>query len=372
MERYSDPDRPYKYSYRSINHSVINAFYKRFWMPIAIRLVPEKASANLVSVIGDMGVWAVFLILSGLLLGPMNVVGRDRPWLFGICAFLLFFYHTMDNLDGYQARRTGQSGPLGEFVDHWFDSFNTFLIPLSLGLAFPVIPPLMVAITIFLCCLADWLSLRTTRNSGILVFGPVSSEEALFIAYAFFFAVWITGYDWWTQPGFFGLPRAVIAYALPGIGFLASIVMTFKSAGRPDLLAIMASCIIPIFAWTIIGEWLLGSTATLVGCLLMGFSTARFSGDVMRDRLVGLEYRGFYPLLLVMDAFLLLSELVPGLPVWASSAVIAASFVGLAISLAGQFGRTVWRVRETLGVGFFGPAVQGPKRAESAVGGGED
>ena len=371
MERYSDPDRPFKYAYKSINNSAINAFYSKYWLPLAIKVVPERASANLVSVIGDMGVWAAFLILSGLLFGPVNIVGREYPWIFGVCALLLFFYHTMDNLDGCQARKTGQSGPLGEFVDHWFDSFNTFLIPLGLGLAFPVIPPLMVAITILLCCLADWLSLRTTRNTGVLVFGRVSSEEALFVAYVFFFAVWLTGYDWWTRPGFFGVPRAVLVYALPGLGFLASILMTFKSAGRPDLLAIMASCIIPIFAWTIVGEWRLGSMATLVGCLLMGFSTARFSGDVMRDRLVGLEYRGFYPSIIVMDALLLLSEFIPGLPSWTSSAVIALSFIGLFISLAGQFYRTVGRVRETLGIGFFGPVVQGPKEAESGVGGGD-
>jgi phosphatidylglycerophosphate synthase len=365
MERYSDPERPYKYSYKSVNHSLINAVYSRYWMPLAIKALPERIPANVVSVIGDVGAWAAFLILSGLLFGPMNIIGPTRPWLFGICALCLFFYHTMDNLDGYQARRIGQSGPLGEFVDHWFDSFNTFLIPLGLGLAFPVIPPLMVAITILLCCIADWLSLRTTRNSGVLVFGPVSSEEVLFISYAFCASIWLLGYDWWTQPGFFGLPRAVLAYSIAPLGFFVSIIMTFKPAGRPDLLAIMASCIIPIFAWSIVGMQHWGTTAILVGCLLMGFSTARFSGDVMRDRLVGLEYRGFYPGIVVMDAFLLASELIPGLPSWTSSAVIAVSLVGLFCSLAGQFARTVARVRETLGVGFFGPAIQAEKGVES-------
>ena len=365
MERYSDPDRPFKYSYKSVNNSVINVVYSRYWLPLAIRAVPERISANIVSVIGDMGVWAAFLILSGLLVGPMNLVGRDRPWLFGICALCLFFYHTMDNLDGYQARKTGQSGPLGEFVDHWFDSFNTFLIPLGLGLAFPSIPPLMVATTIFLCCIADWLSLRTTRNTGVLVFGRVSSEEALFVAYAFCAAIWVMGYDWWTQPGLFGLSRVAVVYAITPITFLVSILMTFKSAGRPDLLAIMVSCIIPIFAWTIVGEQIMGTTAILAGCLLMGFSTARFSGDVMRDRLVGLEYRGFYPGIVLMDVLLLASELIPGLPVWTSSAVIAISLVGIFCSLGGQFARTVARVRETLGVGFFGPALAGQKSIES-------
>jgi phosphatidylglycerophosphate synthase len=357
MERYSNPDRPLEYSYQSINNSVINAFYNRYWLPIAIKAIPERMSANLVSVIGDIGAWAAFLILSGLVVGPMSVAGRERPWLFGVCALCLFFYHTMDSLDGIQARRTGSSGPLGEFVDHWFDSFNTFLIPLGIGLAFPAIPPLMVAITILLCCLADWLSLRTTRNTGILVFGRVSSEEALLVSYLFCLAIWATGYDFWTQPGLFGIPRVVLAYSITPIAFLASIVMTFKSAGRPDLLAIMLSCILPLFAWTIIGEQLYGAAALLAGCLLMGFTAARFSGDVMRDRLVGLEYRGFYPGILLMDALLLSSELLPGLPAWVPSSVIALSLVWIFYALAGQFSRTVARVRETLGVGFFGPSL---------------
>jgi len=365
MERYSDPDRPLKYTYRSVNNSIINAFYKRYWLPLVMKAVPERMSANLISILGNAGAWAAFLILSGLVVGPMNVAARERPWIFGVCALCLFFYHTMDNLDGMQARKTGSSGPLGEFVDHWFDSFNTFLIPLGLGLAFPVIPPLLVAITILLCCLADWLSLRTTRNTGILVFGRISSEEALAFSYLFCIAAWALGYNFWTQPIVFGIPLIVLVYSITPIAFLASIVMTFKSAGRPDLLAIMLSCILPLFAWTVLAEQRLGLSALLAGCLLMGFTTARFSGDVMRDRLVGLEYRGFYPVIVVMDILLLISELVPGLPVWAASAVIALSFLWLFSTLVGQFARTVARVRETLGVGLFGPAASGEERVES-------
>jgi ethanolaminephosphotransferase len=364
MESYSDPDRPAKYAYASVNDSVINAFYKRYWLPLAIKAIPERMSANLVSILGNVGAWAGFLVLSGLAVGPMGIVGRERPWLFGICALCLFFYHTMDNLDGIQARRTGSSGPLGEFVDHWFDSFNTFLIPLGLGLAFPVIPPLMVAVTILLCCLADWLSLRTTRNTGVLVFGRVSSEEALFFAYAVCIAIWALGYDFCVRPAIFGIPPIVIAYAVTPLAFLVSIVMTFKSAGRPDLLAIMLSCILPLFAWTVLAERRLGASALLSGCLLMGFAAARFSGDVMRDRLVGLEYRGFYPGIVVMDALLLVSELAPGLPAWVPSSVVALSFIWLFAALGGQFARTVARVRETLGIGLFGPAFAGEKIAE--------
>jgi ethanolaminephosphotransferase len=356
MEHYSDPDRPLKYSYQSVNNSLINAFYKRYWLPAAIRLVPERMPANLVSVLGDMGAWMAFLILSGLLCGPMSIAGRRSPWLFAIAAVCLFFYHTMDSLDGMQARRIGSTGPLGEFVDHWFDSFNTFLIPLGLGLAFPVIPPLLVAFTTLFCCLADWLSLRTTRNTGVLEFGRFSSEEALLFSYLFCLAIAAFGYDFWSAPAIFGLPRVVLVYSVAPIVFIVSIVMTFKSAGRPDLLVIMLSLILPIFAWTILAEQRFGASALLAGCLIMGFTAARFSGDVMRDRLVGLEYRGFYPDILLVAALLLVSELLPGLPVWAPSAAIAVALVWTFCALALQFGRTLFRVRETLGVGFFGPA----------------
>jgi phosphatidylglycerophosphate synthase len=365
MERYSDPDRPLRYSYKSVNNSIVNAFYKRYWLPLVIKAVPVRMSANLISIIGNAGAWVAFLILSGLIVGPMSAAGRERPWIFGVCALCLFFYHTMDNLDGMQARRTGSSGPLGEFVDHWFDSFNTFLLPLGLGLAFPAIPPLMVAITILLCCLADWLSLRTTRNTGVLVFGRLSSEEALLFSYVVCMAIWAMGYDFWLRPSLFGIPRVVLLYAITPIGFLASIIATFKSAGRPDLLAFMLSCIIPLFAWTIIGERRMGSAALLCGGLLMGFAAARFSGDVMRDRLVGLEYRGFYPEILIADALLLASELIRGLPAWASPAVIALSLFMIFCGLAGQFARTVGRVRDTLGVGLFGPPLAIEESIES-------
>lgn len=356
MEHYFDPDRPLKYAYKSINNSLINAFYKRFWLPIAIKAVPERMSANLVSIIGSMAAWVAFFLLSGLIVGPMSGIGRTSPWIFGVAALLIFFYHTMDNLDGMQARRLGSTGPLGEFVDHWFDCFNSFLLPLGLGLAFPVIPPLFIAISILLCCLADWLSARVVRNTGVLEFGPFSSEEALLFTYLFCVSVWILGYDFWTAPGLFGLPRVVVVYSVAPIAFLACIVTTFKKAGRPDFLAIMLSCLLPIFAWTVLAERRSVPYALLVGCLLMGFTAARFAADVLRDRLIGLEYRGFLPDILALDALLLAGELIPSLPPWLPPASVAFALVWTFAALSFQFAKTVARVREVTGVGLFGPA----------------
>lgn len=40
------------------------------------------------------------------------------PWVYLTWAIGLFMYQTFDAVDGSQARRTHQSGPLGELFDH--------------------------------------------------------------------------------------------------------------------------------------------------------------------------------------------------------------------------------------------------------------
>lgn len=47
--------------------------------------------------------------------------------MFWACALGLFFYQTLDGMDGKQARRIGLSTPLGEFFDHGLDAITTFL-----------------------------------------------------------------------------------------------------------------------------------------------------------------------------------------------------------------------------------------------------
>lgn len=48
-------------------------------------------------------------------------------WVFFLNAFCLFAYQTLDNLDGKQARNTGQSSPLGEMFDHGCDAVSCTL-----------------------------------------------------------------------------------------------------------------------------------------------------------------------------------------------------------------------------------------------------
>jgi len=49
-------------------------------------------------------------------------------WL--ICAINLLLAHTLDGIDGKQARRTKATGPLGELMDHGVDSWTASFVPL--------------------------------------------------------------------------------------------------------------------------------------------------------------------------------------------------------------------------------------------------
>jgi phosphatidylglycerophosphate synthase len=47
-----------------------------------------------------------------------TVDGEIPPWLYLVNIACLFWYQTLDAIDGKQARRTGSSSPLGELFDH--------------------------------------------------------------------------------------------------------------------------------------------------------------------------------------------------------------------------------------------------------------
>jgi ethanolaminephosphotransferase len=52
---------------------------------------------------------------------------RTNNYFFYFSAFSYFLYRMLDELDGKQARRTGNSSPLGLLFDHGCDSFSVGL-----------------------------------------------------------------------------------------------------------------------------------------------------------------------------------------------------------------------------------------------------
>lgn len=355
MDRYFDPDRLRTYTYKSINNGLADKYLLHHVWKVGIELIPKRMSANAVSILGSMCCWAAFLVLAGLPFGPLPLFAPHRAWVFGLVGALLFLYQTLDALDGIQARRVGSSGPLGEFVDHWFDSINAFMIPLGMALAFPAVPPVLAAVSVFLYGIADLISGRSIVKRGMLEFGAFSSEEGLCLLYAFFFSVWALGYDFWAAPSpALGFAPVLIPFAVIPLAFLITSASAFKySVDDLGRFAIAVAILLPMLVWIVLALPRGGGPTLLVGSLVLGGAGTRFGGDIMKERLLGRVYTPLYPDFIAIDLVLLASVLVPGLPPWAPIAAAFASLAWVAFSLARQFATMVGRVRDLLGIGLF-------------------
>jgi ethanolaminephosphotransferase len=69
----------------------------------------------------------------------------------------LFLYQTFDAVDGSQARRTHQSGPLGELFDHGVDAINTTLEVLLFSATMNLGQGWKTVLTLFACKLLKQL-----------------------------------------------------------------------------------------------------------------------------------------------------------------------------------------------------------------------
>ncbi|BAE63533.1 unnamed protein product [Aspergillus oryzae RIB40] len=90
-----------EYRYAGVDHSLISRYVlKPFYNNVVIKCFPMS-----------MADASSFQPVSGLANSLLALVLTP-------CAVGLFLYQTFDGVDGIQARRTKQSGPLGELFDH--------------------------------------------------------------------------------------------------------------------------------------------------------------------------------------------------------------------------------------------------------------
>lgn len=355
-EHYDHPERIYRYSYQGENNSLVDRLLV-YWWKLAIKAVPERMSANLLSMLGNAGSWLAF--------GLMIAAGASRTapsaWLFILAGLGMCFYHTLDCLDGIQARRIKAAGPLGEFVDHWFDSFNVFFIGLGTIAAFPSIPLWLAVPVVLLSVLVDWAALKEVTITNKLVFGPLSTEEGIVLYILFIFSIPFFGYSFMAEPlPGLGLPPAALAALITGLGYLGTLAGTLKRIHFNGIKALCTELLLlaPLGLWAALAPALGYSRGWSIAALAaLGFSGSRHVGDLLRNRLFGLRLpRAYFDMTAISVALAvvcLASTLKPGFPLWTGPALVVASLGSSAIALFLQFFRAVARVRECLGYGLF-------------------
>ncbi|CCE90629.1 diacylglycerol cholinephosphotransferase TDEL_0B05000 [Torulaspora delbrueckii] len=112
------------YNYQSDDRSIVSYYLlKPFWRKFS-QIFPLWMAPNVVTLSG-FG-FIIINVLTVLYYDPG--LNKESPrWTYFSYAVGLFLYQTFDACDGMHARRTGQSGPLGELFDHCIDSLNTTL-----------------------------------------------------------------------------------------------------------------------------------------------------------------------------------------------------------------------------------------------------
>ncbi|SCV02857.1 LAME_0H05776g1_1 [Lachancea meyersii CBS 8951] len=112
------------YKYQSEDRSLVTKYIlKPFWVQF-VKIFPLWMAPNLITISG-LG-FIIINVLTVLYYDP-TFSGNSPRWAYFTYALGLFLYQTFDACDGQHARRTGQSGPLGELFDHCIDSINTTL-----------------------------------------------------------------------------------------------------------------------------------------------------------------------------------------------------------------------------------------------------
>ena len=126
---------------------------------------------------------------------------QDCPsWVYASWSIGLFLYQTFDAVDGTQARRTKQSGPLGELFDHGVDALNTslevllFAAAMKFGQGWRTVLVLFGSLSTFY--VQTWDEYHTKTLTLGLVSGPVEGILTLAIVYA---VTAVKGGGWYWQ-----------------------------------------------------------------------------------------------------------------------------------------------------------------------------
>ncbi|CAG0925397.1 unnamed protein product, partial [Notodromas monacha] len=121
-------------------------------------------------------------------------------WIWLIVAINVFLAHTLDGIDGKQARRTKTSGPLGELFDHGLDSWTTVFIPTCLYSVFGrsdfSISPWRMYFCLWNVFACFFLSHWEKYNTGCL-FLPWGYDYSMVSSMIVFFLTFVAGHGIW-------------------------------------------------------------------------------------------------------------------------------------------------------------------------------
>ncbi|KAK1967808.1 CDP-alcohol phosphatidyltransferase [Colletotrichum sublineola] len=305
-----------EYKYSGVDHSLTSKYIlKPFYTNVVIKIFPMSMAPNLITLTGFMFVVANILTL--LWYNP--TLDQDCPsWVYYSWAIGLFLYQTFDAVDGSQARRTHQSGPLGELFDHGVDALNTSLEALifaasqNMGQGWMTVAILFSSLLTFY--VQTWDEYHTKTLTLGIVNGPV--EGVLILVGVYALTGYLGGASFWQQSLLrtfgvsekLGIPKAVYELSFTqwymAQGALVLVFNTVESArnvikarrARGDRSRGALLGLLPFFGmWTLIASYLLLHPTILYSHLVpfvffAGVVNAYSVGQMITAHLVKLDF----------------------------------------------------------------------------------
>ncbi|KAJ9202954.1 hypothetical protein DTO032I3_3328 [Paecilomyces variotii] len=191
-----------EYKYAGVDHSLVSRYIlKPFYSNFVIKCFPMSMAPNAITLTGFMFVVANFLTM--LWYNP--TLDQDcPPWVYATWALGLWLYQTFDAVDGMQARRTKQSGPLGELFDHGVDACNTALGVLIFSAAMNLGQTWATVLTLFGSTMTFYVQTWDEYYTHVLTLGIVSGpvEGVLTLCIVFAFTAYQGGASFWHRSMF--------------------------------------------------------------------------------------------------------------------------------------------------------------------------
>ncbi len=262
------------YTYRSAQESILLPYYRRFvWAP-ALELIPETIAPNTLTAISTLSCGASFILAAAF---PHETVAMIAA------AVLVFTYLSLDNMDGAQARRSGRSSRLGEFLDHWLDTLNNGFVTLGACLAVGL-PPFFSLGVFGVTTLAFYAVQWELRRTGVFRMGRIADVEGNTAVCLLYLTIAFAGPEPFSWLPISALPPLAIWL---GVGVAGQAAWTFVDAFRrvsEDRLDL-----VPItLAFVLLAAWAMVSGQTTDGHLAIAFlANPVFTSRPVLARLLG-------------------------------------------------------------------------------------
>lgn len=326
-------DRKPTAAYRVEDQELLLGFYKKLFWDRLVPRIPASITPNTLTIIGQ-----VLAVLAAVACGAATF---GYPVLYLLSALMFLAYLTFDNIDGPHARRTGQTSPLGEFLDHGLDGMASasLLVATSFMLQLDgVVMALMCAMGAMGFTIVFWEQFRT----GLLVIPKVSTTEGVTLLAVCLIVIAIAGQPEWLRFSLTDITPGTILIMALILGYLAACIPPIVRAWRKGVKPID---LIPVVA-------VLGSQVAFAGLGASAIIPAVGAGLIGADvtcRIIVLRHRGetgpvLSPLSWVATVPLLIAAAAPKLWIPNGWAGVSLAFVVLG------YGTILWRgTNELLG-----------------------